>query len=91
MVFGMASTQKITVTIPAESVAAIRHLVTTGQADSVSGFVQHAIRIALDDLTGWGVTLAQALDETGGAMTPEERAWADRVLGISETEPGTAA
>ncbi len=61
------------------------------QAESVSGFVQHAIRIALDDLTGWGVTLAQALDETGGAMTPEERAWADRVLGISETEPGTAA
>ena len=24
-------------------------------------------------------------------LTPEERAWADRVLGISETEPGTAA
>ncbi len=91
MVFGMATTQKITVTVPTESVAAIRGLVSEGRADSVSGFVQHAIRVALDDVTGWGAMLGQALDATGGEMTAEERAWADRVLGTVGSDPGTAA
>lgn len=91
MVFGMATTQKITVTVPADSVAAIRALVSEGKADSVSGFVQHAIRVALDDMAGWGAMLAQALADTGGEITPEERAWADQVLGLAEDRPGTAA
>lgn len=63
MVFSMATMQKVTVTVPAESVAAIRELVADGRADSFSGFVQHAIQVALDDVTGWGTMLAQALDE----------------------------
>ncbi len=91
MVISMAATQKVTVTIPTDSVAAIRALVSDGRADSVSGFVQHAVRVALDDVSGWGTTLAHALDETGGAMTPEERRWADQILGITESNPGTAA
>lgn len=91
MVFSMATMQKITVTVPAESVAAIRELVADGRADSVSGFVQHAIQVALDDVTGWGAMLAQALEATGGDMTAEERAWADQVLGTADPESGTAA
>jgi Arc/MetJ-type ribon-helix-helix transcriptional regulator len=77
----MATTQKVTVTLSQDAVKAIRHLVATGQADSVSGFVQHAVQVSLDDVSGWGVMLAEALAETGGDMTPSERAWADEALG----------
>lgn len=80
MVIGMASTQKVTVTLSQETVREIRRLVERGQADSVSGFVQHAVQVSLDDVTGWGAMLAEALAATGGDMTPEERGWADEVL-----------
>lgn len=90
MVIGMASTKKVTVTLPTEAVDAIRRLVADGRADSVSGFVQHAVQVSLDDVTGWGAMLARALEETGGDMTPEERAWADEVLGRPGPE-GSAA
>lgn len=86
MVIGMATTRKVTITLPANAVDAIRELVAEGKADSVSGFVQHAVKTSLDDVAGWGAVLAQALEETGGPMTPEERAWADEVLGRSGTE-----
>lgn len=81
MVTGMAATQKVTVTLPTEAIEAIRALVTQGKAASVSGFVQHAVQVSLDDVAGWGAMLAAALRDTGGEMTPEERAWADEVLG----------
>jgi Arc/MetJ-type ribon-helix-helix transcriptional regulator len=81
MVIGMATTQKVTVTLPVTAVEAIRELVAAGKSDSVSGFVQHAVEVSLDDVVGWGALLAQALQDTGGEMTSEERAWADQVLG----------
>ena len=90
MVIGMARTRKVTVTLPAESVEAIRRLVTEGKADSISGFLQHAVQVALDDVAGWSALLGQALSETGGAMTSEEQQWADEVLRRGGT-PGTAA
>ncbi len=37
--------------------------------------------VALDDVAGWGALLAEALRETGGALSDSERAWADEVLG----------
>ena len=77
----MAS-KKITVTLDDEQVEQIRSLVSTGRAASVSGFVQHAVGVALDDVAGWGAMLAQALAETGGAMTAEEQSWADDALGV---------
>jgi len=82
MVSGMA-TQKVTVTLPEEQVAAIRRLVSAGRAATVSGFVQHAVAVALDDVAGWGAVLAKALAETGGDLTAEERQWADRILGVT--------
>lgn len=81
MVTGMATTQKVTITLPIDAVEAIRRLVAEGKADSVSGFVQHAVRTSLEDSATWGAMLAAALEETGGPMTPEERAWADGILG----------
>ena len=86
----MAS-KKITVTLDDEQVEQIRSLVSTGRAASVSGFVQHAVGVALDDVAGWGAMIAQALAETGGAMSAEERAWADEALGVPKRRRRSAA
>jgi Arc/MetJ-type ribon-helix-helix transcriptional regulator len=82
MVVGMA-TKKVTITIEEAQLDRIRHLVQAGTATSVSGFVQHAVGVALDDVAGWGAMLAEALRRTGGELTDEERAWADGILGTS--------
>ncbi len=79
MVFGMA-TKKVTITLPVEQLDEIRALVDATRASSVSGFVQHAVGVALDDVSGWSAMLAGALEETGGPLTEEERTWADTVL-----------
>lgn len=80
MVTGMA-TRKVTVTLDEDQLARIRDLVAAGKVPTVSGFVQHAVGVALDDVAGWGAMLAEALANTGGDLTAEERAWADAVLG----------
>ena len=79
MVSGMA-TRKVTVTLDEGQLDRVRALVKSGSAPSVSGFVQHAVAVALDDVAGWGALLAEALRETGGALSDEERAWADEIL-----------
>ena len=61
-----------------------------GKADSASGFVQHSVQVSLDDVAGWRALLSQALVATGGAMTDQERQWADQILGGSGSA-GTAA
>ncbi len=83
MVIGMA-TQKITVTLDVRQVEQIRNLIEAGHAASVSGFVTHAVTVALDDVAGWGAMLAQALTATGGKLTSDEKAWADGVLGVGK-------
>ena len=86
----MAS-RKITITVDEEQVEQIRNLVNAGRATSVSGFVQHAVGVALDDVAGWGAMLAQALAETGGPMSADERAWADTALGVPKRRRRSAA
>jgi Arc/MetJ-type ribon-helix-helix transcriptional regulator len=81
MVFGMA-TKKVTITLDAEQVEQIRTLVEAGRAASISGFVQHAVGVALDDVAGWGAMLSRALEETGGPLSDEEKRWADEALGV---------
>jgi Arc/MetJ-type ribon-helix-helix transcriptional regulator len=85
MVIGMATT-KVTITLDDEQIDEVRRLVAAGRAPSVSGFVQHAVRTALHDAAGWQEMLHDALERTGGPVTPEERAWADALL-----RPQTAA
>jgi Arc/MetJ-type ribon-helix-helix transcriptional regulator len=80
MVNGMA-TKKVTITLDEAQLDQIRALVQARTAPSVSGFVQHAVADALDDVAGWGAMLAEALRQTGGALTDDERIWADDVLG----------
>jgi Arc/MetJ-type ribon-helix-helix transcriptional regulator len=79
----MAS-KKVTVTLDEMQLDRIRALVAAGMAASVSGFVQHAVGVALDDVAGWGALLAEALRETGGALSDSERKWADQVLGVKD-------
>lgn len=80
MVTGMA-TRKVTVTLDEAQLEQIKRLIETGTAPSVSGFVQHAVSVSLDDIAGWGAVLAEALRETGGPLSGDERAWADELLG----------
>lgn len=79
MVFGMA-TQKITITLPDDQVKEVRAIVAARQAASISGFVQHAIGVALADAAGWREMLDEALHQTGGPLTSQERTWADSIL-----------
>jgi Arc/MetJ-type ribon-helix-helix transcriptional regulator len=90
MVIGMAKTEKVTVTLPIEQVAAIKARVLAGELDSVSGFVQHAVRLALDDATAFRAMAEMDLEASGGQLTPEEQAWIDAVIGRGEPprDPG---
>ena len=74
------ATVKITVTLQENQLEEIRSLVAEGQAVSVSGFVQHAVQVALSDAAGWKEMLDDALQQTGGPLTKKERAWADDTL-----------
>lgn len=90
MVNGMV-TRKVTITLDEAGLERIRALVDAGAASSVSGFIGHAVGLALDDVAGWGAALADALAETGGALSDEERAWADGILGVGERRKSPAA
>src|SRR5580704_7166018 len=90
MVTGMAS-KKVTITLDEAQLERIRALVNAGMAPSVSGFVQHAVGVSLDDVAGWGALLAEALQETGGPLSDGERAWADEALGIAQRGGRSAA
>ena len=90
MVVGMA-TRKVTVTLDESQLERIRVLVNQGAASSVSGFVQHAVGVALDDVAGWGTMLADALRDTGGELSHEERSWADNLLGGTSHSGSSAA
>jgi Arc/MetJ-type ribon-helix-helix transcriptional regulator len=85
------ATRKITVTLDETQVDQMRRLVEAGSAASVTGFVQHAVSVALDDVAGWGAVLAEALRDSGGPLTEEERAWADELLGNKRRRRGSAA
>ena len=81
-------TKKTTVTLPEEQVDVIWGMVADGTSPSISGFVQHAVGVALDDVAGWGSEMARLLDESGGPLADDERAWADGVLGIAGRDSG---
>jgi Arc/MetJ-type ribon-helix-helix transcriptional regulator len=76
---GMATT-KLTITLDNDQLDEVRRLVAAGKASSVSGFVRHAVGVALHDAAGWKEMLEGALEESGGPLTKKERAWADALL-----------
>jgi Arc/MetJ-type ribon-helix-helix transcriptional regulator len=74
------ATSKVTITLEDGQVERIRRLVQAGRAPSVSGFVKHAVGVALHDAAGWHDMLRDALEQSGGPLTKRERAWADAVM-----------
>ncbi|MDX6199919.1 MAG: hypothetical protein QOJ79_3070 [Actinomycetota bacterium] len=77
--FGMTR-EKIAVSLPAELVRAAKSAVKAGRAASVSGYVEAALAAhAVNDDDTW---IDEWLAETGGPLTAEEIAWADRALGF---------
>lgn len=85
------ATRKVTITLDEEQVERIRALVGAGTAATMSGFVQHAVGVALDDVAGWGAMLAGALTDTGGELSRQEKRWADEVLGVKGRPKSPAA
>lgn len=83
MVISMVTT-KVTITLQDDQIHEIRALIASGQAASVSGFVQYAVMVALHDTAGWKELLNKALAQTGGPLTKKERAWADALLSQSQ-------
>ncbi len=88
MVGGMA-TVKVTITLQDQQLEEVRALVEAGEAASVSGFVQHAVAVALHDAAGWREVLEPAIEETGGPLKKKERVWADDILGAKEQKKGS--
>ncbi|MBV9307498.1 MAG: hypothetical protein JOZ45_15225 [Acidobacteriaceae bacterium] len=83
------ATAKITITLQDDQLEEVRSLVAAGEAASVSGFVQHAVGVALHDAAGWRELLKDALQQTGGPLTAKERSWADSVLTGQERKKGS--
>ena len=79
MVNGMATT-KITITLPNRQLAEIRRRVAAREAASVSGFIQQAVQKSLENAAEFRAMVDEALQESGGPLTPKERAWARRML-----------
>lgn len=88
MVIGMA-TKKVTITLEEQDLAAVRAMVTSGRAASVSGFVQHAVQVALADAEIWNAAFEEWLTATGGPITDEERAWADSIMDLPDQTPSS--
>ena len=74
------ATTKLTITPKDEQIDEIKALVAAGAAASLSGFVQHAVGLALHDAAGCREMLEEAIEQTGGPLTKKERDWADALL-----------
>jgi Arc/MetJ-type ribon-helix-helix transcriptional regulator len=76
MAVGMA-TSKITITLPDDQIQEIRKLARSGKTPNISAFIKHAVHIALQDAKSFREMLDEALEQTGGPLTDEERVWVD--------------
>ena len=58
----------------------IRKRVAAQESASVSGFIQQAVQKSLENAAEFRAMVNEALNRTGGPLTPKERAWARRAL-----------
>ena len=79
MVAGMATT-KITITLPDAQLEEIRQRVAAHESPSISGLVQRAVQRYLENDAEFEAHVDKALMETGGPISPKERAWARKML-----------
>ncbi len=80
MISMTATKSRLTITVDADIADQVKALVAQGGAPSVSAYVEHAMKCQLAADADFDVLLATMLDETGGPLTPDERAAARRVL-----------
>ena len=73
--------EKITISIPSETLARARGAIRRGRASSMSAYVSSAVerQVKDDDLVAM---LDEMLAETGGPPTPAEESHVARVLGL---------
>jgi Arc/MetJ-type ribon-helix-helix transcriptional regulator len=83
------ATRKLTITLDDAQFDEVRRLVAARRAPSVSGFVRHAVGVALHDAAGWRDMLEGALEQSGGPLTKKERAWADALLSRQPRKRGS--
>jgi Arc/MetJ-type ribon-helix-helix transcriptional regulator len=71
---------KITITLPDRQLEEIRKRIAAGECAGVSGFIQQAVKKALENAAEFRAMVKEALNETGGPLTAKERAWARKML-----------
>ena len=74
------ATTKIPVTLPDTQLEEIRQRVATNEAASISGYIQRAVQKSPENEAEFLAIVKQVLMETGGPITPKERAWARRMI-----------
>jgi len=82
------ATVKITITLPDQQIQEIRKRVAAHESASVSGFVQRAVQRTLLNSSEFSAMVDQGLSETGGPLTPKERAWAGKMLSPQKRQTG---
>ena len=87
MVMSMAKTEKVTVTLTVEQLAALRALAAGSPGATVSGLVQHAVTMALEAEQEFEAMVDEDLAASGGPLTQAEAAWVDGVLGAGPPAP----
>jgi hypothetical protein len=80
MIDGMTPKAKIAISIRQDLLDEVLAGVERGASASVSAFIEQAIEHQLGARAEFLQMMDDALAETGGPMTDEEIAWADRVL-----------
>lgn len=72
---------RITITVDPAVLEAVRAVVDTGEASSVSAFFERAALLVLDADLAFERMVDDALAASGGPLTPDEVEAADRLLG----------
>ena len=76
----LTPTLPLVITLPDDQFKAIRERVAARESASVSGYIRQAVQKSLDNAAVFRAIVDAALNETGGPLTPKERAWARRML-----------
>ena len=75
----MAAT-KITITLPDSQLEEIQKRVRAKSAKRISAWVQRAVEKTLENEADFRAMIDEMLEESGGPATPEELAWARKML-----------
>jgi len=70
---------KFTVTLTDDQLRDIQHVTNSRRKERVSVFIQQAIKRQVENAVAYRRMLQEALEQTGGPLTDEERGWADAI------------